>query len=142
MPCATGSPLRASAPMSLSSALWRPTSSRTATRPRAGTQKPGCVNGVGFPIQALPGRQRGHGLDNRLGIEAARVGDDRRWPRRFREAFDATEATARRPRHAAAAGGIGLRTVFWQPDTQLDAKRGRDNFEADDLRWRLDQTLR
>src|SRR5208283_1334477 len=96
------------------------------------------VNGTGFAIESLSGRQRSYGLDDRLGIEAARIGDDGRRPRRFLEAFDAAESAARRTCHTAAAGSIGFRTVLGQPGPEFDAEWCRENVETGNFAGALD----
>ncbi len=79
--------------------------------------KAGGMNGAGLAIKLLFRRKGSHGLDDRPGVETARVGDERCRASCFLEAFDAAESASGRPRHAAAAGGIGLGALLRQPES-------------------------
>ena len=94
---------RASAPASLSSALWRPTSSRSATRPRAGVQKAAAWTARVSMLSTCSGaqrRQRGHDLLRR---EAHGRRDDRGAAAAPRRSIRRRTARSRSGRRSAGA---------------------------------------
>ncbi len=88
------SPARASAPASLSRALWRPTSSRSAISAPVGVAERGGVHRAGLAVERL---RRGHGVERGedRGGRRCRVRHDLRWRTHgFGQRFDAAKAAA------------------------------------------------
>ena len=91
-------PSRASAPTSLSSALWRPTSSRSATRPSPRRPERRGVHGAGLAVERLRRRERRRApatISARRTVRPSPTGGG--GPHRLGEAVDAAEAAAGRP---------------------------------------------
>ncbi len=121
MPCAATSPRPRERANELIERIVAPDVLPHGDKATRRSPKAGGVNGAGLAIQLLFRRKGSHGLDDRPGVETARVGDERRRARRFLETFDAAESAPGRPRHAAAAGGIGFCAVLRQPGPEFDA---------------------
>jgi hypothetical protein len=131
-PPEAGTPSRASAPISLSSALCRPTSSRAWVMPLPGCRSP--RHGPrGQVVDRLMGAER-VARPRHLGhVEPHACGTTGKLAHRLRQAVDPAKPAAHRPQHRAAAFAQRLRPRLGDPEPRLDPVRDLQRLDALDL---------